>query len=147
MPAKWRFLQRIILPRRLNCKNNKPGTTENHTNLTENWYCLSKNKFQLHTYHFIPTIKRRCSCTTTINGRYTQMCNYPICKQRTHMSVAWTTTSSLQRVQYCTLAGKNIHVFGRLSSARNDHTLTNQNPAEAFFENLALNVKQCLGAD
>ena len=25
--------------------------------------------------------------------------------------------------------------------------LTNQNPTEAFFENLALNVKQCLEAD
>jgi len=45
------------------------------------------------------------------------------------------------------LAGKNIHVFRRLNSARNDHMLTNQNPTEAFFENLALNVKQCLEAD
>lgn len=95
---KRRFLHSIMLPRRLNCKNNRPEMTENHANLMENWYCLSKNKFQLHTYHFIPTIKHRCSCTATINAGYTQMCNYPTCKQRTHMSVAWTTTSSLQSI-------------------------------------------------
>lgn len=113
----------------------------------KNGAAFPKIKFQHHTYHFIPTIKHRCSCTATINAGYTQMCNYPTCKQRTHMSVAWTTTSSLQSIENCTLAGKTKHVFERLNSARNDHTLTNQNPTEAFFENLALNVKQCLGAD
>lgn len=138
IPANPRFQQSRILPRRSNCRTSKPGTTENHTNLTENWYCISKNKFQFQTFLFIPRIKYRCSCTATINGGYTQMCSYPICKQRAHMSVAWMTTSSLQRVQYCTLAGKNIHVFRRLNSARNDPTLTNQNPTEAFFEYLAL---------
>lgn len=141
-PAKLRFLQSKILPRRSNCKNGKPGMTENHTNLAENWYCICKNKFQFQSHPFIPTIKYRCSCTTIIKGGCTQMC-----KQRTHMSVAWMATSSLQRVQYCSLAGKNIHVFGGLNSARNNHMLTNQNATEAFFENLALNVKKCLGAD
>lgn len=120
---------------------------KNHSNLTENWYCGSKNKFQSQTYPSIPTIKYRCSCKTIINGGYTQMCDCPICKQRMYMSLAWTAMSSLQRVQYCSLAGKNIHVFRRLNSARNHHTLTNQNPADAFFENLALNIKQCPGAD
>lgn len=98
IPANPRFLQSRILLRRSNCRTSKPGTTENHTNLTQNWYCISKKKFQFQSSPFIPTIKYRCRCTATINGGYTQMCSHPICKQRAHMSVAWMTTSSLQRV-------------------------------------------------
>lgn len=51
IPADERFLQSRILPSRSNCKNSKPGMTENHTDLTENWHYISKNKFQFQPFH------------------------------------------------------------------------------------------------